>query len=72
MSADADRLRVISKLVDAGITLRPQDLQIYGVQYDLDENKTQREVAKQAMIQVEFPQRATPCEDVLDFLYLCP
>merc|ERR1712167_245185 len=36
-----DRLGAISTLINAGITLRSQDLQIDGVQYALDQNAAQ-------------------------------
>ncbi len=68
--SNTDRLGAISTLINAGITLRSQDLHIDGVQYALDENAAQRALVEQAMIQVDFPQRATQCEDVLDFLFL--
>ena len=70
--SSADRMGVISALSNAGITLHSQHLNIDGVQYTLDENAAQRALAEQAMIQVDFPQRATQCEDVLDFLFISP
>ena len=38
--------------------------------HGLDANASQRAIAEDAMIQVDFPERATECEDVLDFLFL--
>merc|ERR1712224_1009789 len=67
-----NHFEVISTLINAGITLCSVDLQLPGVQQALDENAAQRAAVEDVMIQVAFPQRATPCEDVLDFLFLRP